>query len=1737
MAGFGTAVLRDSLAGAGGPGDVRYAAPERAGVLDRPVDRRADLYSLGLVLHECLTGRPPYVAATDGELLRRRLTDPPPACGPRIRRFRPRSKRRSSACSPSSPTTDRTTPRPASPPSPRTPNRRRPPALGRWAPRPSPPRPAPLGLVGRERELAELVGHLRAAAAGRGTAVLVEGVAGIGKTRLLDELSRLAAEQGAIVLRGAAPEYPRTPAGALDGVVAGLLALAARDPLCAERLRAAAGGGDAGPRICALLPALGPLLGLPAPSAGARRADPARWSGARALVGLLGAVGRPGAPVLVVLDDCQWADAAVLELVAAWSRVPGGVDARHAALVVAFRPDDLAADHPLRRIAAVGRLPLGPLDGPARGELARAAGAPPGPAAERFVATAAAGNPARAELAAGGLRDARQVPPEPLRPDDLAAWRLGLLSGDARKLLGAGALLGREFSLDLAAAMLGRGDTWSALARTDAERRMVVVRPGADDRRLAFCQDELRQALLAGIPESERRRLHARACDVLAQDGAGVYAAAWHGLRSGDPVRAVPRALAAARDATARQAPDVAELYLRAARRHTDDLAPAASVEIVEDLAVVLLAQGRSDLAEEQLAVAARIVSEPARQGAISASLARLGASRGDHVTATAAAEAAIHTSGGRLPGASPLALAFLLLVELLAHARPGRRRRRPARPAGAGQSHEPAGDYAILARCYLAAGRRAAGAWAALRALHLAEAAGPSPLLVECQSAHAHFLGDAGLHRPALAAARRAVGTATALGAEPATAAALAVEGEILYAAGRIEPAAECFAQAAGILGDPEEPVAQAATLWHGYCDYRLGRREEAREAAAAVRGWALAAGADELAVLAIGLWLKAAGRPSPTPLPGRTDAESAALLEARGLEQLGGGELDAAIDALERTLAASGAPGEREAAASARAWLATALRLAAERSGEPAAGPLARRSEAATRAAVRAARTARSNLPHALRERGLRHAVAGRPRRAHRCLRRSLGAAEAQSAREELAHSLIAIGRVGLATGWADAAGSLAAGERALAQLMDTTGETRPLLGAPAIAPPAPRPTAATAAPAHPAARSVPGGASIDDRLATLLVGGRDITAALSPDAIFDAVREVALPLLQGERVVIAGIADAGGSPVVSGYAPACDEALARVCRALSERAATTRETLAVTAEAAADVGLDATAIVRAGVRAAICAPIRVGDAVTACIYVDRSELAAPFGPDELRLAEFVAGMAGTALENADGFAKVESLSRSLEQRVEERTAQLADSNRQLDLSLQRLTEAFERERASAAELKHQAFHDSLTDLANRALFVDRVEHALDLAGRAGHGVAVLFIDLDDFKTVNDSLGHPAGDELLVAVAGRLREVLRRVDTAARLGGDEFGILLEASDRDGAVRAAERILEALEIPFKLAAKEVFVHASVGIALRVDEEISVDTLLRNADVAMYIAKTGGKRGFEVFEQRMHDEIVRRLELKDDLHRGIELRQFVVHYQPIVDIGTNRIHGLEALIRWKHPVHGMISPLDFVPLAEETGMIRAMGDWVLRTACEATRGWQLEPGHDGERLTIGVNLSARELHEPGLVDCVAAALHGSGLAPADLTLEITESVLMNDTAAAIARLRELKALGVRLAIDDFGTGYSSLSYLKHLPVDIVKIDKEFVDDIARGPQEAALAGTIVALSETLHLKTVAEGIEDADQLRALRRLGCDYGQGYLFAKPMPAEETGALLRGDRSFAAVAEPGLRLLRAV
>jgi len=437
----------------------------------------------------------------------------------------------------------------------------------------------------------------------------------------------------------------------------------------------------------------------------------------------------------------------------------------------------------------------------------------------------------------------------------------------------------------------------------------------------------------------------------------------------------------------------------------------------------------------------------------------------------------------------------------------------------------------------------------------------------------------------------------------------------------------------------------------------------------------------------------------------------------------------------------------------------------------------------------------------------------------------------------------------------------------------------------------------------------------------------------------------------------------------------------------------------------------------------------------------------------------------------------------------------------------------------KALEQQLTHQAFHDPLTGLANRKLFRRRVALALAREGHDPACVAVLFLDLDNFKTVNDSLGHAAGDRLLVAVAARLLNATRGCDTVARLGGDEFAILLEnVRDDADAVRVAERVTAAMRAPFDLEGKEVFAGTSIGIA-RGDEVKSAEVLLRNADVAMYTAKTAGKGRYALFASEMHTVVVERLELEADLRRGVERREFAVHYQPIVVLETGRIAGVEALVRWNHPKRGLVAPADFIPLAEETGLIVPIGRWVLREACQQGQQWQPQPAgaSGGSPLTITVNISGRQLQHAGLVEEVASALADSGLDPHRLVLEITESVTMQYTAATLHKLHALKALSVRLAIDDFGTGYSSLGYLQHFPVDILKIDKSFIDGVGGGVNGSALARAIIALGDSLGLRTVAEGIEQASQLAELQRLGCELGQGYYFAKPVAAEMIDVLL--------------------
>jgi diguanylate cyclase (GGDEF)-like protein len=424
------------------------------------------------------------------------------------------------------------------------------------------------------------------------------------------------------------------------------------------------------------------------------------------------------------------------------------------------------------------------------------------------------------------------------------------------------------------------------------------------------------------------------------------------------------------------------------------------------------------------------------------------------------------------------------------------------------------------------------------------------------------------------------------------------------------------------------------------------------------------------------------------------------------------------------------------------------------------------------------------------------------------------------------------------------------------------------------------------------------------------------------------------------------------------------------------------------------------------------------------------------------------------------------------------------------------------------------HQALHDALTGLPNRALFTDRLQHALTQGRRRGMSCGVIFLDLDRFKTVNDSLGHAAGDELLGVVARRIDESLRSADTAARLGGDEFAVLLEdLADAEEAVLVAQRISAALHAPVVIQGREVFVSCSLGIAVG---RVSAPELLRQADVAMYRAKAEGKGRHRVYEESMQAEIVERLELEGELLHAIERDEIAVHYQPVITLEGETLAGFEALARWTHPTRGLVPPPQFIPLAEDNGSIVALGRQILRTACRQAARW-LDEFPSAEPRIMSVNLSGRQLEDPNIVSDVAAALADSGLPAAALVLEITETVLMHDTEATIARLTALKALGVRLAVDDFGTGYSSLRYLRRFPIDILKMAKPFVDGLSVDDEGRALARAIVELATSLKLACIAEGIEDPGQAAALHQLGCGLGQGFHFARPMAPEAIAALM--------------------
>ncbi|MBV8431905.1 MAG: EAL domain-containing protein, partial [Solirubrobacterales bacterium] len=433
---------------------------------------------------------------------------------------------------------------------------------------------------------------------------------------------------------------------------------------------------------------------------------------------------------------------------------------------------------------------------------------------------------------------------------------------------------------------------------------------------------------------------------------------------------------------------------------------------------------------------------------------------------------------------------------------------------------------------------------------------------------------------------------------------------------------------------------------------------------------------------------------------------------------------------------------------------------------------------------------------------------------------------------------------------------------------------------------------------------------------------------------------------------------------------------------------------------------------------------------------------------------------------------------------------------------------------------QLHHQAYHDPLTSLANRTLFTDKVRETL--ATTQGE-VAVLFIDLDDFKTVNDSLGHAAGDELLVSVASRLRSCLRPEDVVARLGGDEFAVMVEDGHdaEESASRVARRIMDAFVMPLGVGAESVAVYVSVGIAISEGHDKSAEELIRDADVAMYKAKTSGKGRFQIFHPSMGAAVLERHGLKEELRQAIEREQLTLYFQPIVTLGTGELVAEEALVRWQHPRRGVVAPDEFLPLAEETGLILSVGQYVLEQACHQARTWQTERETNprpGPEVAVHVNLSAVELRDRRLADRVRETLFRTGVDPRMLVFEVTETLLLEDEAHVSSTIAELRELGVRFALDDFGTGYSSLSYLHTLPLDMLKIAKSFVDGLSRGGREASFVRMIIELARTLGVGVIAEGIESPDQVSALLALGCDLGQGFHLGRPRPVRDEMGLER-------------------
>ena len=1254
-----------------GVDSARYTSPEAAGLVAHEVDARSDLYSAGAVLFECLAGQPVFRGETVGEVLRRHLTEPVPALRslgivvPRVLDevvqrllMKEPADRYASARAALDDLEQIAAALAAGEDDPDI-------LVGAHDPRRTLTVPA---FVGRDDELAAIEAELEQAREGRGGLVLVEGESGGGKTKLLEELTQRSAEHGVWVLRGqGADQMAQRPLRALDGVVDAVIARAQCDPAFVETVRSALGG-----HLEALVDAL-PSLATVFGRSESGSLGPEAYGEARSLPALsafLDALAAPGSPALVALDDCQWADELTLKLIGHWSgdRLEGEAEReRRVVLLAAFRPDEAPPGHPLRRLHPSAHIALSALAG---GEIRRILVSMAGPLPDEAVEVVehlSEGNPFMATAVLRGLVETGALVEErhgwAVDPGAMAdvqtsrhaaaflARRLDLFPAPARRLLGVGALLGKEFDASIAAALTGQSAEDAAAAVDEARRRHVLWTAGE---RCTFVHDKLREALLAQLDEVDRRALHGDAAVLIeAASPERVFELAYHFDAAGDAGRALPYAIAAADRARSQHALEIAERHYRIAARGVTRGDDRARRQVAEGLGDVLMLRGHYDQAAAQLQIAAELADDVVDRAEIEGKLGELAFKQGDVATASRAVENAVRLLGRRMPkgNAGFLVSAVFEIVVQLFHTLLPRLFLARRRPEGARAELLAVRLYSRLAYIYWFQRGRVPCLWAHLREMNLAERYPPAAELAQAYSEHSPVMTMVPWFSRGLAYGEKSLRIRTELGDVWGQGQSLHFIGVVHYAASNYQEAIDKCRRAAALLDRTGDCWESNTAKWHiAFSLYRLGDLPAAVEASMLVRRAAMEIGDHQAAGIALGAWSKATEGDVPAELisgdlerVGEDVHTGAEILQAEARRLLAAGEPAEAVAVLDRAARMVAAKGlKQEYVAPIQPWLATALRLQAEAAPpwSPSRPHVLRRARRVAAKARRVARSYPNNRPHALRESALVAAMRGRTRRAHRWFDESLRIAERQHARHEHAQTLLARGLVGVETGWPGAADDVAAARRTMGELSHDPS-TRPSDGGEVTL-------------------------SLLDRFDSLLSVGQQIASALTPAAAYAAVREAALTLLRAEDCTVLGLG-AGDPPTTMMLAAGprgrvvAGSSGRAFNPALVARAVTTGRPVVLENEPGEDP-------LSGGVRSALCAPIFNRGRAVACCYLTHARLGALFGEEEIRLAEFIATLAGTALENAQGFAEVQALSRSLERRVEDRTAELAEANRQL-------------------------------------------------------------------------------------------------------------------------------------------------------------------------------------------------------------------------------------------------------------------------------------------------------------------------------------------------------------------------------------------------------------------------------------------------------------------------------------